>query len=169
MYYSGIKHCDMVDGPGIRVTLFVSGCDRHCDECHNPETHDPCYGQPFNNIAYNEIIEDLKCEWCSGTTLCGGDPLYPGNRKDVATLVEHLKEDFPTKSIWMYTGYALDDILYLNDDSIDRILNNVDVILDGPYVKSLNSPDKHWVGSSNQHIYQIDHSDKLSFTRIDED
>lgn len=159
MNYAGIKHCDMVDGPGLRVTLFVSGCDRHCDECHNPETHDPNYGKLFTEDTYNEIADELKESWNAGLTLCGGDPLYCSNRQAIAELVTRIKTEFPNKSIWMYTGYTLDQVLSMNDKYIDQILNGIDVILDGPYIKSLRSPDKQWVGSSNQNVYQIIHTE----------
>ena len=159
MNYGRIKTFDMVDGPGIRVTLFVSGCSTHCEKCQNPETWDPNFGQLFTEQSFNEIISALKEDWCSGLTLCGGDPLFYLNREDIAALVKRIKKLFPEKSIWMYTGYTLDQVknMMKADANVALIINTIDVILEGPYIYKLNDPDKHWVGSSNQNVYKINH------------
>lgn len=157
MNYALIKHCDMVDGPGLRVTLFVSGCSNHCDECHNPETHDPNFGELFTEDSFNEIVDELKEDWCSGLTLCGGDPLFHLNRKSVLDISKKVKSLFKDKTIFMYTGYTLQEILSWNDPDVNSLLNYIDYLADGRYIKSLRSVDKKWVGSSNQNVYKITH------------
>lgn len=159
MNYGQLKFCDMLDGEGIRVTLFVSGCSNNCSGCHNPETHDPCFGEKFTENTLKTIVDELSKPWYKGFTLCGGDPLYPSNRESVKDIVLTLKAIFgESKDIWMYTGYTLSEIESFKDNAVNDILNNIDVLLEGRYIKSLHSPDKHWVGSSNQHVFKVQHT-----------
>ena len=113
MNYHNIIHCDMRDGTDIGVELFVSGCNHNCPGCHNPQTHDPCSGIFFDDKAKQEIMEELSKDWCHRLTLSGGDPLFPNNRKDILDLVTEVKEKFPNKKIWMYTGYVYEEITIL--------------------------------------------------------
>lgn len=153
MNYHNIKHCDMVNGKGLRVTLFVSGCSNNCFNCQNPQTHDPLSGIPFDDNAREEIFADLNSSWCSGLTLSGGDPLYPSNRTTVFDLVKEIKNRFPNKTIWLYTGYAYEDIR--DDLDIKPILECIDVIVDGKFIQSKHSYGLEWRGSSNQRVIEI--------------
>lgn len=166
MNYSGVKFYDMLDGPGLRVTLFVSGCSNNCKGCHNPETHDPNYGQEFTYETLKSIVEIMDDRCISGFTFCGGDPLYPSNIQPVLEIARTLKAIYgDDKSIWMYTGYTLSELESWNDDRVNELLDYVDVILEGRYIESLRSPDKHWVGSSNQQVMKIIHEDILTHQR----
>lgn len=159
MNYHNIKHCDMVNGTGLRVTLFVSGCSHNCMNCQNPQTHDPYSGILFDDEAKQEIFDDLGQPWCEGLTLSGGDPLYPSNRCVILFLVKEIKDKFPNKTIWLYTGYVYEDIK--DDLSIKPILENVDVIVDGPFMKNKYSYDLKWRGSSNQRVIDLHSGNSL--------
>lgn len=101
----------MMNGDGLRTVLFVSGCSHHCPSCHNPQTHDPCYGHQFTIGTMTEIMESLRMEFCAGLTLSGGDPLYPDNRNEVMRIVETVKGEFGNeKTIWLYTGYTYGEL-----------------------------------------------------------
>ena len=168
MHYSAIKFCDMLNGPGIRCTLFVSGCNHHCPNCFNPETHNPNYGFEFTDDVLNTIIiPELKKDYYKGFTFCGGDPLYPNNRQTVLHISKILKALFKDRDIFIYTGYTLQELNDMNDPVINDLFNYIDYLADGRFVEKLKSPDKHWVGSSNQNVYHITHlSDCNTFTII---
>ena len=161
MNYSGIKYCDMMNGDGLRTVLFVSGCSHHCPSCHNPQTHDPCYGHQFTIGTMTEIMESLRMEFCSGLTLSGGDPLYPDNRNEVMRIVETVKGEFGNeKTIWLYTGYTYGELkkqMDGGDVSVRRILDCVDVLVDGPFILSRKRTGLHWRGSDNQNILRLEH------------
>ena len=158
MNYGLVKKVDMLDGPGLRVTLFVSGCCNRCPGCHNPQSWDPKFGKQFTEETLTEIVEELQNNYYAGFTLCGGDPLYPSNRSGVRDISRTLKAVFgDTRSIWMYTGYILEDIIAWNDPVVNELFDYVDVVLEGPYIEKLKSPDRPWVGSSNQRIFKVDH------------
>lgn len=159
MHYGQLKFVDMLDGPGLRVTLFVSGCSNNCKGCHNPETHDPCFGNEFTDETLSSIITELGNSYYSGFTVCGGDPLFPGNRECVSNIVKSVKEHYPDKSIWMYTGYTLEEIQSWNDTIVNSILNYIDVLLEGRYIESQRSPARPWVGSYNQRVFEVKHTD----------
>lgn len=160
MNYSGIKYCDMMNGDGLRTVLFVSGCSHHCPSCHNPQTHDPCYGHQFTIGTMTEIMESLRMEFCSGLTLSGGDPLYPDNRNEVMRIVETVKGEFGNeKTIWLYTGYTYGELkkqMDGGDVSVRRILDCVDVLVDGPFILSRKRTGLHWRGSDNQNILRLE-------------
>ena len=153
MNYLDIKHCNMVNGAGLRTVIWLSGCDRNCPGCFSPYTHDPKAGAKFDAAAKEELFRDSKEDWCDGITFLGGDPLYCENREEVIALAKEHKERFPQKTIWLYTGYTYDEII--NDAVLLEILNYVDVLCDGPFVKELKNPNLHWVGSSNQNVIDI--------------
>jgi len=158
MHYGLIKYVDMLDGPGLRVTLFVSGCDNKCKGCHNPESWDPNFGKEFTEETLTEIVKELQNNYYKGFTLCGGDPLYPANRQAVCNIARTIKACFgDSRSIWMYTGYALEEVQSWNDPVVNELFDYVDVVLEGPFIESLKSPDKPWVGSSNQRMFEILH------------
>lgn len=153
MNYLDIKHCNMVNGEGLRTVIWLAGCDRNCPGCFSPHTHDPNGGMPFDDKAREELFADSDKDWCSGITLLGGDPLYPGNRAGSIALAKEYKERFPNKTVWMYTGYCWSEILA--DPTMSDIIKYVDVICDGPFVESLKDPSIEWVGSSNQHVIDV--------------
>lgn len=153
MNYLDIKHCNMVNGEGLRTVIWVSGCDRNCPGCFSPHTHDPRAGIPFDNKAKEELFRDSNEDWCDGITLLGGDPLYCSNRKEIIELSKEYKSKFPNKTIWMYTGFCWNEIL--DNPDMSDILKYVDVICDGPFVETLKDVDLKWVGSSNQHVINV--------------
>lgn len=165
MNYHNIKHDDMLNGDGLRVTLFVSGCTHNCPGCQNPETHDVDSGIPFDADAFNEIAEELKKDYISGLTISGGDPLIAFNIGEIADLVELIKAMFPQKNIWLYTGYTIEEIKNLTSpfgntnkllrDAYIRVLSNVDVLVEGRFVKEFADVNAPWVGSTNQRIIKI--------------
>lgn len=166
MNYSGIKYCDMVNGEGLRTVLFVSGCSHKCPSCHNPQTHDPCYGQQFSIGTMQDIMDSLRMEFCSGLTLSGGDPLYPDNRNEVMRIVETVKGEFGNeKTIWLYTGYTYGELkkqIEDGDETLRRILDCVDVLVDGPFILSRKRSGLHWRGSDNQCLLRLKHGKVVS-------
>lgn len=145
-----ISHCNMVNGDGLRTVLWVSGCSHDCPNCQNPYSHDCNIGLKFDVKAKEELFKDLKEDWCSGITFSGGDPLHERNRSEVIELSKEIKEKFPDKNIWLYTGYTWNEIV--DSVSMINILKYVDVIVDGPFIEALKDPDLRWRGSSNQNI-----------------
>ena len=149
MRYHDITKCDMKNGDGLRTVLWVAGWSHRCPGCHNPITWDPNDGIPFDQAAKEEIFEELSRDYISGITLSGGDPLFPGNRDTVAELIYEIKEKFPEKTIWLYTGYLWEDVKDLPG------ISQVDVLVDGPYVEVLRDTTLHWKGSSNQRVIDV--------------
>lgn len=157
MRYHNITKADMLNGEGLRVVLWVSGCSHHCHACQNAFTWNPDDGLEFDQDAKEELFCGLEKDWCSGITLSGGDPLFCKNRKDIAELVVDIKKRFPNKTIWLYTGYCWDELLKQakTDNYLDTILHHIDVLLDGKFVLRLASEKIHYVGSSNQEIIDV--------------
>ena len=157
MNYHDIKKVNMLNGDGLRVVLWVSGCNHYCKNCFNPETWDANSGLLFDENAMQEIREELSKGYCAGITFSGGDPLYPRNRKKIKEIISEIKKDYPDKNMWLYTGYKYEDLLEESKDDIylKYIINNIDILIDGEFEKDKLSPDKHWVGSSNQRIIDM--------------
>lgn len=153
MNYMQISHCDTLNGEGLRTVLWVSGCSHNCEHCQNPFSHDCKTGVNFDEKAKEELFKDLKEDWCSGITFSGGDPLYEKNRSTVIELAKEIKEKFPKKNIWLYTGYTWNEIV--NDETMIDVLKYVDTVVDGPFVESLRDPSLEWRGSSNQNIIDV--------------
>lgn len=149
MRYHNITKDDMLNGDGLRVVLWVSGCDHCCKECHNPITWDPNGGLVFDEEAKEELFEELKKDYVSGITFSGGDPLYAGNREEVLKLAKEVHEKFPEKTIWMYTGFVWESI-----DGLE-VMDYVDVLVDGEFVKEEADPQLHWKGSANQRVIDV--------------
>ena len=155
MNYHDIKHDDMNNGPGLRVTLFVSGCSHHCKDCQNPETWSTESGIPFDEEAVNEIFEQLDKDYISGITFSGGDPLNENNRVQVCSLIHQIRMKYgKSKSIWIYTGYTFEEIIY----SLMPVLLETDVIVDGMFEKDLADVNYHWAGSTNQRVIDVQRS-----------
>lgn len=157
MRYHNILHDDIRNGMGLRVTLFVSGCSHNCKNCHNPETHDPNSGVEFTEEALEEIKYYLNKKYTAGITLSGGDPLYPGNLDDILKLVKYLKEEYPTKDIWIYTGYTWEQIAVPHMITYE-ILKYCDVAVTGPYIEAYNDENYPWAGSTNQRVVDVQKS-----------
>lgn len=149
MNYHNITKDDMLNGDGLRVVLWVSGCTHCCDGCQNPETWEVSSGIEFDLDAKKELFEALLPDYISGITFSGGDPLHPFNRTEVLELAKEIKEKMPQKTVWLYTGFLFEEI----KDAID--LNNIDVLVDGEFKQELNDNDLKWVGSSNQRIIDV--------------
>lgn len=155
MNYHDIKHDDMNNGPGLRVTLFVSGCDHHCNGCQNPETWDTKSGIPFDDTAIEEIFEQLDNDYISGITFSGGDPLNENNRVEVCSLIHQIRLKYgKSKSIWIYTGYTWEEIV----NTLTPILLGIDVLIDGMFEKDLADVNYHWAGSTNQRVIDVQRS-----------
>lgn len=162
MNYMDIKILDIANGPGCRVSLFVSGCRRHCKECFNPETWDFQHGQPFTPDVEKKIIEQLNHSYIDGLTILGGEPFEPENQPTVLNLVKRVREEVPNKSIWMYTGFKVEELWGQSDITKD-ILNNIDVIVDGEFINDLKDIRLQYCGSKNQRVINAHH---LQFGKI---
>lgn len=163
MNYHKIEKTSIVNGTGIRVVLWVSGCSLHCRGCHNPETWSICSGKHFDEKAKKELFEVLNKSYIQGITFSGGHPLEDENVEAVYLLIKEIKERFPTKDIWLYTGYTLEQIfptIITDDFNLNRfykqkIIEMCDVIVDGKYVEELKDITLQWKGSSNQRVIDI--------------
>ena len=131
MRYHNITKDDMLNGEGLRVVLWVSGCSHHCKNCQNPVTWDPEGGLFFDEAAKEELFAELEKDYISGITFSGGDPLFPGNRQDITALLKEIREKFPDKNIWMYTGFSWEEVSAL------EAMQYVDVLVDGKFVEEL--------------------------------
>ena len=149
MNYHNITKDDMLNGDGLRVVLWVSGCTHCCDGCQNPETWEVSSGIEFDEAARKELFEALEPDYISGITFSGGDPLHPFNREEVLKLAKEIKEKMPEKTVWLYTGFLFEEI----KDAID--LTNIDVLVDGEFKQELNDNNLKWIGSSNQRIIDV--------------
>ncbi len=154
MNYATIKYNDISNGPGVRVSLYVSGCRNHCKNCFNPETWDFNYGEPFTKEVENKIIEAMKPAHIKGFTLLGGDPFEPENVKALLPFMKRLRAIYPQKSFWCFTGYDYErDLLTgkLGDhDEVIELLGTLDVLVDGRFVEELKDLNLRFKGSSNQ-------------------
>ena len=156
MRYHNITKDDMLNGDGLRVVLWVSGCTHACKGCHNPITWDVNDGLLFDEKAKEEIFCELRKDYVSGITFSGGDPLHHANRKEVYALAKEIKETFKDKSIWLYTGYEWNEVKDL------PLMKEVDVLVDGKFVEALKDDTKHWKGSSNQNVIDVRQSLQLN-------
>ena len=157
MKYHNITKADMLNGEGLRTVLWVSGCSHKCPGCQNALTWDPNDGVPFDEKALEEIYQELKQDWCSGLTLSGGDPLFLNNRPMIRNVVLNVKENYPEKTIWCYTGYTWEELMEQlpNDNDLKDILEHIDVLLEGKCILSQAETKLHYVGSANQRIIDV--------------
>ena len=166
MNYSKIDPMSIVDGEGCRVTLFVSGCRNHCKGCFNPETWNFDYGQTFDVIALNEIIEACKKPYISGLTILGGEPFEVENQPAIADLIRKFKAVLSEKNIWMFTGYIYEKNLRMGQSQYlvgitDYILENTDILVDGPFILEERDLNLKFCGSRNQRLLSKDDRAKL--------
>lgn len=169
MNYLKIEHEDVCNGTGLRVVLWLSGCSHHCYNCQNPQTWNPDSGIPFDESAKQEIFNELSKDYISGITFSGGDPLHENNLSEVLSLVKEIREKFPDKTIWLYTGYSIEDIVNFNTKpysvvqqyfDIDNFIRNgiliyVDILVDGEYIDEQRDLSLKFRGSKNQRVIDV--------------
>ena len=167
MNYLKIDHDDVCNGIGLRCTIWFSGCSHHCPSCQNPQTWNPDSGIPFDESAKQEIINELSKDYISGITFSGGDPLHENNLKDVVNLIFKVKENFPQKTIWLYTGYSFEELKEMyktmqfafspyNEWKVRwDIIKMCDVLVDGEYIEEQKDITLKWRGSKNQRVINI--------------
>lgn len=159
MNYGEIKKCDIANGEGVRVSLFVSGCTHHCKGCFNSETWDFNYGKPFTDNTQQEILNALAHEYINGLSLLGGEPFEIQNQRVLLPFVQKVKKFFPDKTIWCYTGYTLEKDLIKGGkaycECTEDMLKCIDILVDGEFVESLKDVSLVFRGSSNQRIIDI--------------
>ena len=162
MNYATIKPRDIANSPGVRVSLFVSGCTHRCPGCFNEEAWDFDYGQPFDQSTIDEILELLQPDYVQGLTLLGGEPFDPRNQPAIVELLRQIKAKYPQKSIWAFSAYLFDrDILpgRLGDPTITReYLSYLDVLVDGPFIQSRKNLTLRFRGSDNQRLIDVPES-----------
>ena len=160
MKYVAIKKCDIANGPGFRVSLFVSGCARKCPGCFNTEAQNPENGRKFDAHAKRKIFDELAKPYIKGLSLLGGDPMskLSDNRQSIIELCKEVKEQFPQKDIWMWTGYTYEELKA--DDTANEIFKYVDYIVDGPYIEGLKDETLRFCGSSNQRVLAVSELNK---------
>ena len=154
MNYASIKTHDIANGPGVRVSLFVSGCTHRCRDCFNPEAWDFDYGEPFDEQVMERILELLKPSYIRGITYLGGEPLDPGNQAGLLELSGKIKERYPDKSIWCFTGYVWEN-LPLVPQVTQELLSYCDVLVDGPFIAEKKNLSLRFRGSENQRLIDV--------------
>ena len=162
MNYALIRENDIANGPGVRTSLFVSGCRHRCKGCFNPETWNFSYGNPFTQNEINYIIEATKPSFVDGLTLLGGEPFEPENQSALVELLKQFKQQLPSKKVWCYTGFSFENSLlpkYLNNEEhVKELLELIDVLVDGKFVEELKNSALLFRGSSNQNIIDVSKS-----------
>lgn len=156
MNYHDIKKCDLLNGDGIRVSLWVSGCEHDCEQCQNPQTWDVNSGITFGKEAEEELFEALDKDWVSGVTFTGGDPLHENNLEDVLNLVNRIRLLLPDKTIWIYSGYTWEQCIECKKRF--EIIKQCDVFVDDVYIDNLRDITLKWRGSSNQRVIDVQSS-----------
>ncbi len=156
LHYGNIKYTDIANGLGVRVSLFVSGCENCCPECFQPETWDPCYGEPFTAKVLDNLLVGLAKPYIDGLTLLGGDPFYPANVEEIAKIIAIVKEKFgEAKNIWLYSGYTYEELLARRDTRIEKILKSADVLVDGRFIIAQKDISLKFRGSKNQRLIDL--------------
>ena len=156
MNYADIKRVDVANGPGVRVSLFVSGCTHHCKECFNPETWDFSFGSPFGEAQVEEILKLLDRSYIRGLSLLGGEPFEPENQAAVLGLVNRVRERLPQKDIWCYSGYLFEELAAGKVGAHSRaLLEQLDILVDGPFVLERKDLGLRFRGSANQRIIDV--------------
>ena len=175
MYYGEIKTCDIANGPGVRTTLFVSGCRHHCKGCFQPETWNFEYGKPFTDETKDEILKSLKPDYVRGLTLLGGEPFEPENQEALVELLRDVKKYFPKKDIWCFSGYLFEELAgwqafevkdrsddlpdnHPRCDVTDEMLSLIDILVDGEFEQDKRELMLQFRGSSNQRIIRVEDS-----------
>ena len=156
MNYGTIKNCDIANGAGVRVSLFVSGCRNHCPGCFQPETWDFAYGQPFTGETEEELLRLLKPSYINGLTLLGGDPFEPENQRALLLFLRKVRAAYPEKDIWAYTGYTWEQLISgthrVSLPETVEMLSLIDILVDGPFIQEKKDIRLHFRGSDNQRV-----------------
>lgn len=158
MNYANIKYCDIANGVGVRTSVFVSGCRNHCKECFNRETWDFAFGKPFTEETENEVIESVAPDYIAGLTVLGGEPFEPENQAGVLDLIRKIKAKYPGKSVWVYSGFTLEELRSgsrASGRTCDEILSLIDVLVDGRFVQEKYNISLRFRGSENQRIIDM--------------
>ena len=155
MNYATIKPWDIANGPGVRVSLFVSGCTHHCKDCFNPEAWDFDYGEPFTEAVMDHILELLRPDYIRGITYLGGEPFDPHNQESLLLLSRRIRQELPEKSIWAFTGYVYGGNLPIVPGVTEELLSALDVLVDGPFIAAQKNLSLRFRGSSNQRLIDM--------------
>ena len=159
MNYGEIKNCDIANGPGVRVTLFVSGCTHHCPGCFQKQTWDFNFGHPFTEQTQQQVLEMLAPDYISGLTLLGGEPFEPQNQRALLPFVKRVRREFPDKSIWAFSGFTFEQLIdpkaHPHCEKTQELLSLIDVLVDGRFVEELKDITLRFRGSSNQRLLDM--------------
>lgn len=160
MNYGEIKKYDIANGIGVRTSLFVSGCRHHCKGCFNPETWSFEYGKTYTKETENDIVSSLAPYYISGLTVLGGEPFEPENQATIVGLFKRVKEEYPDKNIWVYSGYLFEELMgkipsHARCEVTDEMLSYIDILVDGEFVEAKKDISLHFRGSSNQRIIDV--------------
>ena len=153
MRYNKIRKMDIADGPGIRVSIFTQGCAFHCKNCFNPETHDFRGGKEFTDDTLQQLLELCKPDYIKGLSVLGGEPMHPNNIEGTTKMIKAFKEAYPTKDVWMWSGFSFD-----KDLKEKEVMQYVDVLVDGQYVEEQHKPNLDYRGSENQRVIDVPQS-----------
>lgn len=159
MYYGEIKNCDIANGEGVRVTLFVSGCTNRCKGCFQPQTWDFCYGQPFTAETEEQLLQMLSPTYISGLTLLGGEPFEPENQRCLVPFLRRVRAAYPQKTIWSFSGFTYEELTtdgtHPRCEVTDEMLSLLDVLVDGRFVEERKDISLRFRGSSNQRLLDL--------------
>lgn len=159
MYYGEIKDCDIANGEGVRVTLFVSGCTNRCEHCFQPQTWAFDYGRPFTRETEDHILKLLAPDYINGLTLLGGEPFEPDNQRALLPFLRRVREAYPGKNIWAFSGFTYEELLtegsHPRCEATDELLSLLDVLVDGRFVEALKDISLRFRGSSNQRLIDL--------------
>lgn len=153
MHFSAYRFADVVNGEGCRITIFVSGCSHGCRGCYNQATWRPDFGEEWTSSHLEQLLRDLDNKYITGISLSGGDPLYEGNLEEIEHIIKSVKQSYPDKDIWMWTGYTMKEIEV--NERLREVVSKVDVLIDGRFERDKRDPTLKWRGSSNQIIHHI--------------
>lgn len=163
MRYNKIRKMDISNGEGVRVSLFVQGCEFHCKNCFNTEAWDFQGGKEFTIETLNTLLDLCDKEYIKGLSILGGEPMHPTNRETVVDIMRAFKFRFPNKDIWMWTGYTLEELLEQNDEDVKSMLIYLDYLIDGQFIDEKKNLKLKWAGSDNQRCINIQESMKQGF------
>ena len=158
MYYGEIKNCDIANGEGVRVTLFVSGCTNHCKNCFQPQTWDFCYGQPFTTETEDYLLSLLSPVYINGLTLLGGEPFEPANQRELVGLLRRIRRELPDKTVWAFSGYTWEELTGQSRarcEVTEEMLSMIDVLVDGEYMEEKRNISLRFRGSENQRLIDV--------------
>ena len=159
MNYAAIKTCDIANGPGVRTSLFVSGCTHHCKGCFQPQTWDFHFGRPFTADTEREIFAELDKSYVDGLTVLGGEPFEPENQRVLVPFVRRVRETYPQKTVWAFSGFTLEELRtegsHPRCEVTDELLSMLDVLVDGRFVEALKDISLRFRGSSNQRLIDM--------------